>query len=224
MCNDPAPAVRKDLRAADLFPALGVQLPLQCQNAHFKRIRVAESFRQHRTPGPRHIQDVFVRRRVKPRFNSKGSARPLIEPDHQRLSVAHPSDRIRSTTRVLVLRGDERAECGDEPARPWLTNAPTALATTLEDAPLGLAWPEQVFSLSHVALPFAVDDPVYGSEPPDGPAPSIALGRLSPRGEKAVLTVPVETLMRIGWSPFLPFLLGRIVEFTGPNRTASPSR
>jgi alpha-beta hydrolase superfamily lysophospholipase len=86
--------------------------------------------------------------------------------------------------------------------------------TSVEDVPLGLAWPAQVFSLSHVALPFAIDDPVYGSEPPDGPSRSIALGRLSPRGEKGVLTVPVETLMRIGWNPFLPYMLGRIVEST----------
>ena len=50
-------------------------------------------------------------------------------------------------------------------------------------------------------------DPVYGSDPPDGPTPSIALGRLSPRGEKAVRTVPVETLMRIGWNPFLLYML-----------------
>ena len=64
---------------------------------------------------------------------------------------------------------------------------------------------------------FAIDDPVYGSEPPDGASRSIALGRLSPRGEKAVLTVPLETLMRVGWNPFLPFLLGRIVEWTGPD-------
>jgi hypothetical protein len=71
-----------------------------------------------------------------------------------------------------------------------------------------------VFSLSHVALPFAIDDPVYGSQPPESPTPSIALGRLSPRGEKAVLTVPVETLMRIGWNPFLPFMLDRLGEWT----------
>ena len=32
-----------------------------------------------------------------------------------------------------------------------------------------------------------------------------------------MLTVPVETLMRIGWNPFLPFLLGRVVEWTGPD-------
>ena len=86
--------------------------------------------------------------------------------------------------------------------------------TTAEDVPLGLAWPAQMFSLSHVALPFAIDDPVYGSEPADGDIRSLALGRLSPRGEKAILTVPVETLMRIGWNPFLPFMLDRIVGWT----------
>jgi len=87
-------------------------------------------------------------------------------------------------------------------------------ATTAEDFPLGLSWPDQMFSLSHVALPFAIDDPVYGSEPSDGAIRSLALGRLSPRGEKAVLTVPVETLMRIGWNPFLPFMLERLIEWT----------
>ena len=87
-------------------------------------------------------------------------------------------------------------------------------STTADDVPLGLAWPTGVFSLSHVALPFAIDDPVYGSQPPESPTPSIALGRLSPRGEKAVLTVPVETLMRIGWNPFLPFMLDRLGEWT----------
>ncbi len=89
--------------------------------------------------------------------------------------------------------------------------------TVPEDSSLGLSWPAQMFSLSHVALLFAIDDPVYGSEPPDGASRSIALGRLSPRGEKAVLTVPLDTLMRVGWNPFLPFLLGRIIEWMGPD-------
>ncbi len=34
--------------------------------------------------------------------------------------------------------------------------------TTLTEEPLGLAWPADMFSLSHVALPFPADDPVYG--------------------------------------------------------------
>jgi alpha-beta hydrolase superfamily lysophospholipase len=83
-------------------------------------------------------------------------------------------------------------------------------ATGIEDVPLGLAWPAQMFSLSHVALPFPEDDPVYGSAPPAAERPVIALGRLSPRGEKGVLTVPIDTLMRIGWNPFFPYVASRI--------------
>jgi len=67
-----------------------------------------------------------------------------------------------------------------------------------------------VFSLSHIALPFPPDDPVYGSEPPAGGGQSVSLGRLSPRGEKAVLTVPIDTLMRVGWNPFFPYMSSRI--------------
>jgi hypothetical protein len=78
------------------------------------------------------------------------------------------------------------------------------------DHPLALAWPAQVFSLSHVALPFPADDPLYGVEASGADAGIIALGRLSPRGERAVLTVPVDTLMRIGWNPFYPYVADRI--------------
>lgn len=92
-------------------------------------------------------------------------------------------------------------------------------ATEIVDEPLGYQWPPQVFSLSHIALPFPPDDPVYGSEPPADGEQSVSLGRLSPRGEKAVLTVPIDTLMRVGWNPFFPYLSRRIDEWA---RSAIP--
>jgi alpha-beta hydrolase superfamily lysophospholipase len=82
--------------------------------------------------------------------------------------------------------------------------------TTVQFEPLGLAWPKQMFSLSHVALPFPEDDPVYGATPPPGAPRQVALGRLSPIGEKGVLTVPIEVLMRAGWNPFFPYMSRRI--------------
>ena len=81
------------------------------------------------------------------------------------------------------------------------------------DEALGLAWARDVFSLSHVALPFPTDDPVYGSmaeELPNGP---VALGLLSPRGERSVLTVPVDVLMRVSSNPFFPYMERRISEW-----------
>jgi len=62
-------------------------------------------------------------------------------------------------------------------------------------------FPDDVYSLSHVALPFPEDDEVYGMP---------GFGRLSPRGERGVLTVSVDSIMRMSWNPFFPYMLERI--------------
>jgi alpha-beta hydrolase superfamily lysophospholipase len=84
-------------------------------------------------------------------------------------------------------------------------------ATTIDARPLGLAWPRDVFSLSHVAVPFPVSDPVYGREEAAGAPRTIRLGLLSPRGERAVLSVPSDTLMRLTCNPFFPYLDARLM-------------
>jgi alpha-beta hydrolase superfamily lysophospholipase len=86
-------------------------------------------------------------------------------------------------------------------------------ATTGVDEPLGLAWPRELFSLSHVALPFPEDDPVYGAKATGAPDGPIALGLLSPRGERAVLTVQIDVLMRVTSNPFFPYLGRRVSEW-----------
>jgi alpha-beta hydrolase superfamily lysophospholipase len=77
-------------------------------------------------------------------------------------------------------------------------------------APLALEWPREVFSLTHVAIPFRVDDPLYGIDGTTAPTGLIPIGRLSPRGERAVLTVGTDTLMRLSSNPFFPFVEQRI--------------
>ena len=81
--------------------------------------------------------------------------------------------------------------------------------------PLGLAWPPEVFSLTHVAIPFPPDDPLYGIEGPTKAAGLLPIGRLSPRGERAVLTVGTDTLMRLSSNPFFPFVAERISGWVG---------
>ena len=76
--------------------------------------------------------------------------------------------------------------------------------------PLGLAWPRDVFSLSHVAIPFPLSDPIYGRDEIPGPARTIRLGVLSPRGERAVFSVPSDTLMRLTCNPFFAYLDARL--------------
>jgi alpha-beta hydrolase superfamily lysophospholipase len=84
-------------------------------------------------------------------------------------------------------------------------------ATTIETRPLGLAWPRDVYSLSHVAIPFPFSDPVYGRDEVAGAPAVIRLGLLSPRGERAVLSVPSDTLMRLTCNPFFPYMSARIL-------------
>jgi alpha-beta hydrolase superfamily lysophospholipase len=83
-------------------------------------------------------------------------------------------------------------------------------AAEITSEPLGLSWPEAIYSLSHVALPFPSDDPVYGGEGRGREIGSVSLGRLSPRGEKSVLIVPEEVLMRLTWNPFFSYLAQRV--------------
>jgi alpha-beta hydrolase superfamily lysophospholipase len=86
-------------------------------------------------------------------------------------------------------------------------------ATTIETQPLGLSWPRDVYSLSHVAIPFPLTDPVYGREEVAGAPAMIRLGMLSPRGERAVFSVPSDTLMRLTCNPFFEYLHGRVVKW-----------
>jgi alpha-beta hydrolase superfamily lysophospholipase len=78
-------------------------------------------------------------------------------------------------------------------------------------APLGLEWPLNVYSLSHVAIPFAPDDPIYGERSAASPDDAgLPLGDLEPRGETHVLTVSLSQLMRLRYNPFFAYVASRI--------------
>jgi alpha-beta hydrolase superfamily lysophospholipase len=84
---------------------------------------------------------------------------------------------------------------------------------------LDLEWPTQVFSLSHVALPFPPDDPLYGYASP-ADTNHVQLGRIEARGENGVLKVPGWMLMRQRSNPFHSYVLSRIDDFVA---TALPA-
>jgi alpha-beta hydrolase superfamily lysophospholipase len=73
-------------------------------------------------------------------------------------------------------------------------------------------WPEEIYSLAHVALPFAPEDPVYGG-PVAAPGPGIHLGNLAMRGERGVLQISPAAIMRLRHNPFYPFLEQRVLDF-----------
>jgi len=85
-------------------------------------------------------------------------------------------------------------------------------------ADLGLSWPVGVLSLSHVALPFPPDDPLYGQRPPDN-ADVLFLGQMAFQGERGMLRLSSDWLLRLRHNPFYAYLEARAlawIEGAGP--------
>jgi hypothetical protein len=78
--------------------------------------------------------------------------------------------------------------------------------------PLNISYPREVFSLSHVAMPFPSTDGLYGSSPDPQEDYGVNLGAVAARGEVGVLIVNLGMLSRITWNPFFPYMLSRIDE------------
>jgi len=66
-------------------------------------------------------------------------------------------------------------------------------------------WPRGVISLSHVALPFPPNDPLYGDRPP-GNSDVLYLGQLALRGERGLLKISSDWLLRLRNNPFYDYL------------------
>jgi hypothetical protein len=84
---------------------------------------------------------------------------------------------------------------------------------------LGLIWPRQVFSMSHVAIPFAKNDPWYGA----GEDGQFSLGNLNPKGERRVLRVPMTQFTRLRYNPFFEYIEARLRDFVGQLRPRAAS-
>ncbi|HBH35323.1 MAG TPA: alpha/beta hydrolase [Gammaproteobacteria bacterium] len=89
-----------------------------------------------------------------------------------------------------------------------------AASTDIQELPLATTWPQKLYSLSHVALPFPANDPLYGGDEAVK-SPGIKLGDLALRGETGVIQIPASTMLRLRWNPFYPYIERRVLEFTG---------
>ena len=77
---------------------------------------------------------------------------------------------------------------------------------------LDLEWPHGVFSLSHVALPFPPDDPLYGRYRPTNPN-ALFLGQQAFQGERGILKIPGDFLLRLRHNPFYDYLESRVLNW-----------
>ena len=78
------------------------------------------------------------------------------------------------------------------------------------ERPLKYAWPDDVYSLSHVALPFPVDDAVYGIAPATGHSAYPRIGQVHLQGESGALILPPALLQRLRSNPFYGYIEERI--------------
>jgi alpha-beta hydrolase superfamily lysophospholipase len=96
--------------------------------------------------------------------------------------------------------------------------ATEAGAETEESREIGLSYPAEVFSLSHIALPFPADDPLYGLHPDPAEDFGIHLGNTATRGERGTLVVSMDWLLRLSSNPFFPYQMQRIEEAIASGR------
>ena len=85
-------------------------------------------------------------------------------------------------------------------------------ATSEQTRELALTYPMGVFSLSHVAIPFPLNDSLYGLHPESLEEFGISLGAVAPRGERGTLIVSLDSLVRMSSNPFFPYMMERIVQ------------
>ncbi len=94
--------------------------------------------------------------------------------------------------------------------------AQTRAGGSLTERPLAEAWPKDVFSLSHVAVPIPPTDPIYGTAEATVKS-GLPLGSLSVRGETGALTVSDSLLIRLRHNPFFPFMAEHVVTWLAEN-------
>jgi alpha-beta hydrolase superfamily lysophospholipase len=109
------------------------------------------------------------------------------------------------TTTIVTNLNPDRLE-----VMTLVTEAGSTVETRGE--PFGLAYPPDVFSLSHVALPFPLTDSLYGIRPDPENEFGVSLGALATRGERGILIVSTDALLRMASNPFFPYMLERIDE------------
>lgn len=101
---------------------------------------------------------------------------------------------------------------GNEDGAATLTERTWAPGSTRPDVrPLDLVWPDEVYSLSHVALPFPPDDPLYGLREGRGADGLPSLGALAWRGERGALAIGAADQLRLRSNPFFDDMVARML-------------
>jgi alpha-beta hydrolase superfamily lysophospholipase len=132
--------------------------------------------------------------------------REFLRPKYQRLLEEIEASPRRGYSLTLITN------VGEESLEVMARTLPAG-GGEIDGQPLGLSWPQGVYSMSHVAVPFRDDDPVYGVRVRPG---DFTLGDVALRGERDALSVSVASFLRLRHNPFFPYMQARILDFLAP--------
>jgi len=146
-------------------------------------------------------------------INRNTEAEPLLKSDPETLTRRLFSAEVLPFDLTLVTNASVDTNAVVARRKP-------ALAQQSYDVMLNLSWPQGLFSLSHVSIPFAPDDPVYGGLAIGGDGDPIVLGSVVIRGERNLLQIPDDFFLRLRYNPFFPYLSQRLSAFIQPDVNA----
>ncbi len=150
-------------------------------------------------------------------LNRSAKFGPLVRPDAETALTRLLADPPRSfRTTVITNASPDHLEL--------VEHVTPASATAVQSRRLGLSYPFDVFSLSHIALPFPTNDSLYGTDPDPAENFGVNLGALAVRGERGTLIVSQDFLTRMSSNPFFPYMLERIEESMGAGQLAPGGR
>lgn len=91
----------------------------------------------------------------------------------------------------------------------------TAESSDWQIETLPYSWPADIYSLSHVAIPFPANDPIYGEvdQQKNSSQGLPLLGQLSARGERGTFVVSMDQLQRLRYNPFFGYIESRLDTF-----------
>jgi alpha-beta hydrolase superfamily lysophospholipase len=139
--------------------------------------------------------------------NRAATLAPMLRPGTLGLAAQLPPPGPRAYESVLIGADPD----GDGIAR---VRAPDG---TEHSAPIGAPYPREIFSLSHIALPFPSWDGLYGYAPDGRESFGISLGSLVARGETGTLGISLDGIGRLSSNPFFEDMLARIGAFIAPD-------
>jgi alpha-beta hydrolase superfamily lysophospholipase len=146
-------------------------------------------------------------------INRSATASPILIEDPGPLTDQLMNDPSLPFAVRLVTNEDTKSLSVVAHLKPAYANDVTETET------LGLTWPRGILSLSHVALPFAPDDPLYGQYPPES-GDELFLGQLDILGERGLLRISSDWLLRLRYNPFYPVLESRTLAWVATHADA----